>query len=56
MAHATLDPNGNVTGVFANPQPGSTQAIPDNDPRITAFQMSLLPPYNGPNAAAVQAV
>ena len=40
MAYVQLDSNGNVTGMFANPQPGNPawQEIPDTDPRIAAFQ------------------
>ncbi|HUK06644.1 MAG TPA: hypothetical protein VLX09_02145 [Stellaceae bacterium] len=44
MPYVTLDANGNVTGIFATPQPGVSQDIPDNDPRIAAFQASQVPP------------
>jgi hypothetical protein len=42
-AHAAfvqLDGNGNVVGMYANPQPAipGVQQIPDNDPRVAAFQ------------------
>lgn len=39
MAHVTLDGNGNVTGLFANPQPELTgyAELADNDPRLAAF-------------------
>jgi hypothetical protein len=42
LVHAAivqLDSGGNVTGVFAGPQPAipGVQQVPDNDPRVGAF-------------------
>lgn len=46
MANVTLDPSGTVvTAIFAMPQTFST-VIPDDDPRIAAFQAAQAPPQN----------
>jgi hypothetical protein len=38
MAYVQRDGGGNITGVFANPQPGhATEFVADNDASITAF-------------------
>jgi hypothetical protein len=42
MPYVSRDQNGNISGTFANPQPGfATEFLADNDPAIVAF---LKPP------------
>jgi len=43
MAHVTLDADGNVTGIFAVPQPhlSGYAEIDDTDPKVAAFQAAI---------------
>jgi hypothetical protein len=38
MPYVQRDDEGNITGIFANPQPGfAEEYLPDDDPEVVAF-------------------
>ena len=44
MTHVQCDASGAVIGVFANPQPGSSTEIDDDDPRLATWRAVEIAP------------